>query len=76
MSQRYANYYTMLISVHENVLYFYVENSVHQQPEKVENSGIGIENTRKRLKLIYEDKYKLDIDNSQQQFKVKLTIPV
>jgi hypothetical protein len=39
------------------------------------HSGIGLENIKKRLNLLYGDKYLLDIDKSGSEFKIKLIIP-
>lgn len=41
-----------------------------------EGSGIGMENIRKRLDLIYEDRYKLLVDSQPDVFQVTLIIPV
>jgi sensor histidine kinase YesM len=38
------------------------------------SSGIGINNVRRRLELLYSGKHKLDIDNSQGLYFIKLTI--
>jgi len=68
------------ISIHleilENKLQFSVQNS-YGESEKLEldkQKGIGIENTRQRLELLYPDKYKLDIENIEDIFKVHLSI--
>lgn len=37
-------------------------------------SGLGIENTSNRLKLIYPDKHVLDIENTAKEFSVRLKI--
>ena len=37
-------------------------------------TGIGLKNTIKRLKLIYPDKYDLQIVESKTDFKIELTI--
>jgi hypothetical protein len=39
------------------------------------HGGIGLENIRKRLDLLYSDKFSLDIRNDDNQFMVRLTIP-
>lgn len=57
-------------------LEFVIDNSIHPQKEKREKSGFGIENTRKRLELIYNSDYKLNIVESAQQFTVKLKLPL
>lgn len=40
------------------------------------HGGIGLENTRKRLQLLYGDNYHLDIINTDKDFTVRLVIPV
>lgn len=39
------------------------------------NGGIGIENTRKRLELSYPHKFSLDINNTNETYKVSVEIP-
>ena len=39
-------------------------------------SGIGLENIRKSLGLIYEDNFSLDIFDGENVFEVKLKIPL
>ena len=55
---------------------FTVENSRHS--EKTEKkAGIGLENARKRLELIYGDNYSLNIDSSSPKiYRAELIIPV
>ena len=76
ISYQHPSYIHIRFSFEEGLLQFEIENSVHGKHEKVENSGIGIENTRKRLDLIYGSNYELKIDESPQIFKVKLNIPL
>ena len=38
--------------------------------------GIGLENVRKRLDLLYGDKYQLGINHTDHEYRVKLVIPV
>jgi two-component system, LytTR family, sensor kinase len=47
-------------------------NSVNSMSEK--SSGIGIANTRKRLEMLYPDKYKLEIKNNGKEFRVRLLL--
>ena len=44
---------------------------------KVEKGGIGLENVRKRLDILFGHNNKPDIDESQEsEYKVKLSIPM
>ncbi len=38
-------------------------------------SGVGLENIKKRLNLLYNNKYKLEIDELESEFKVLLKFP-
>jgi hypothetical protein len=50
-------------------------SSYHNSDSMVHHVGIGLENIKKRLTLLYSDKYQLNIENSDKEFKVKLIIP-
>lgn len=58
-------------------LYFKVHNTRHTQnrsdPEEA-HSGVGLENVRKRLELIYPGRHTLDIQQSDQDYFVALTL--
>lgn len=55
------------------VLNFYTRNSIMKRKEK-EKKGIGIENCRHRLNLLYPDRYQLVTKEENQDFIVHLTI--
>ena len=53
-----------------------VRNSRHPQLS-VERGGLGLENVRKRLDLIFGDDYELQLDDSRaNEYRVKLSIPI
>ena len=62
--------------VSENELNFNIVNSLHSDKKPRKNSGIGIENTRKRLELLFGNNYELNIDEKDDVFKVNLAIPI
>jgi len=64
------------IILEEERLMMVVRNSKTDSKRNNEFSGIGIENTRKRLDLIYGDKYHLDIVDDDNEFMVNLIIPL
>lgn len=59
-----------------NELTFEIKNSNPGNDNESESPGIGLENSRKRLELIYGDKYKLDIKNENDEYHLILKIPV
>ena len=55
---------------------FQLENSLPEQIQqtKKSNSGIGIENIKRRLTLLYPDRHRLSIHQGEQSFTVELII--
>jgi sensor histidine kinase YesM len=66
------------LQVNETSLNCVIKNSKHKISAKSqgEYSGIGLENIQKSLKLLYEDNYRLDIQDKEKEFEVNLTIPL
>jgi hypothetical protein len=59
-------------------LIFISENSVSSfsnSETKANQGGIGLGNIQKRLKLLYGERYQLNIENTNHKFKVTLIIP-
>lgn len=57
-------------------VHFTVENSRHPNAAS-KKAGIGLENVKKRLELIYGDNYSLNIDSSSPKtYRAELIIPV
>ncbi|WP_460471734.1 sensor histidine kinase [Emticicia fontis] len=77
ISFRNPSWIFITLTFDDTKLYFKVHNSLHAKseldPEK-DNNGIGLENVKKRLELIYKNRYALDIQKSEQDFFVSLTI--
>ncbi|RLD70822.1 MAG: hypothetical protein DRJ10_19985 [Bacteroidetes bacterium] len=66
------------LSENQDELHFFIENSAEEELATFEhnNHGIGIENVKKRLKLIYPDKHKLDIEHNDKKFTINLKIKI
>jgi len=64
------------LSIAEGKLEFEVRNSYGsgEEVDLEENQGIGIENTRQRLDLLYPGKYQLGIEDQSTTFTVKLNM--
>jgi len=62
------------LSVQGKDLFFEAKNSLGKSLEKSPESGTGIANLRKRLQLIYPNNHLLDIQKSNDEYKVILHI--
>ena len=64
------------ISLINKNLFFNIKNSRNILAEKEENytHGIGLINVKKRLELVYPEKYILNINKSDEKFSVNLTL--
>lgn len=76
ISYKDKSYIIVDLALRENQLVLMVKNSKNDSKSSEEFSGIGVENTRKRLELIYGNNYHLDIVNDINEFRVNLTIPL
>ncbi|MEN8230600.1 MAG: histidine kinase [Bacteroidota bacterium] len=68
------------VHIHINItpgrFLFHIENNLgNMDPiSQEEKKGIGIDNTRQRLELLYQGKYKLAIGSKERTFEVKLEL--
>lgn len=76
ISNRELSYIRVLLMVTENSLEFRCENSVHQHQSeaRTEHGGIGLENVKKRLNLLYPRSHSLTIDSEKEHYRVNLNI--
>ncbi|MBR5103040.1 MAG: histidine kinase [Muribaculaceae bacterium] len=65
------------LDVVDNYLHFTCENSICDSSTVDDaDGGVGLSNVAKRLKLLYDEDYKLNIDENDERYIVKLIIPV
>jgi len=75
ISYRKQSFIHVVVSVDENLILFACVNSI--APRQTESKGgVGLENVKKRLELIYKDNYSLDIKSESATFDVKLSLPL
>ncbi|MDA3890034.1 MAG: histidine kinase [Salinivirgaceae bacterium] len=60
----------------ESRIVFEIRNKKTETANDSKHSGIGIENTKKRLDLLYGNNYQMDIIENNDDFMVNLTIPI
>jgi LytS/YehU family sensor histidine kinase len=54
----------------------FVRNSGHYEPGRINGTGIGLRNTRKRLEMIYGGKAHMDITNDNGMVLTKVVVPI
>lgn len=77
ISMRYRSRIVVSLSCTQKHIYFDVYNTVHERPEndpERENLGIGLNNVKQRLNLLYPGKHELTIRHTATEFFVHLTI--
>ena len=62
------------IKIENNTFWFSLENDMEETTIDSDFGGIGVENARKRLELLYPDQYELQIKRLEHSFKVDLKI--
>lgn len=76
MSYMRESFVDIEISIQNEKLRLDIINSKGSSPSDKSVSGIGIENTRKRLDLLYKDNYLLDLTDRGNVFITNLSIPL
>ncbi|MEL6651494.1 MAG: histidine kinase [Bacteroidota bacterium] len=71
-----ASEIVILISLEESQLQFQVENPIHHttNSDHIGYQGIGLENVKKRLQLLYPNRHQISIDTTNQRFVVCLSL--
>lgn len=75
ISYQAASFIRVAVRLEGNEVFFRCSNSRHAKNGDP-NSGIGLENVRKRLRLLYGNGYYLNIDGKSETFDVLLVIPL
>lgn len=76
ISYKDESFIAIEIIIKGNNMLLSVRNSKTEKTQTDKYSGIGIENTRKRLELLYGSNYSLDILDANEVFAVNLSIPL
>jgi LytS/YehU family sensor histidine kinase len=77
ISYQENSFISITFSFTANRLFFEIKNTIQNKTIKPKNSGLGIENARNRLNLIYGNDYELVIEQVNNKiFFVKLNIPI
>ncbi|MCU4163451.1 sensor histidine kinase [Carboxylicivirga caseinilyticus] len=64
----------MVLTTEKGLLRFEIRNSLLGKNVNGEPGGIGVENTRQRLKMLYPEKHELYVGQTESEFRVLLKI--
>lgn len=77
ISYREESFINIKLRVENKRLLFSCCNSKPTQVQRTnEKGGMGLQNVRQRLELLYDDDYTLDISDGEKTYEVKLDIPM
>ena len=77
ISYREESFIDIKLRVEDKRLLFSCCNSKPTQVQRTnEKGGMGLQNVRQRLELLYDDDYTLDISDGEKTYEVKLDIPM
>lgn len=77
ISHREASVIKIRMEIDKEKICFFTVNGISKSPQTGDlqnHSGIGLDNVKKRLGLLFPGKHELQIENDQTLFKVKLCI--
>ncbi|MBA4140572.1 MAG: histidine kinase, partial [Segetibacter sp.] len=65
----------MNLNVDKKAINFSAKNTIHQGENNINNNtSIGLQNTRRRLELLYPEKHLLEVREEKNEFIVNLTL--
>jgi len=65
---------TIKIVIEELTINLFTSNKIFSHKEHTERKGVGIANTVKRLQHLYPNRFLLNIDDSNGEYKLHLTL--
>lgn len=73
-----SNWIKIKLNSSEGHLFFMISNSksAYESKHIVDHGGIGLQNVRRRLELLYAKKYDLNILDNHNRFEVNLNLPL
>ena len=75
ISYQHDSFIDIKLEVKDNNLSFTCRNSKAEKPNQ-EKGGVGLANVKKRLDLLYDKKYSLDIKDEPDIYIVELKLPL
>jgi len=76
ISLKKSSFIHITLSVNEKEIIFSVINSKQPNIQRTDSSGIGLKNVKRRLELLYGERYILNINDTKDEYEVFLKFPV
>lgn len=74
LKKKNEGFIKLYISIKDDIFYFSIQNDKKEKQKVSPVGGIGLENAKKRLELLYPGKHNLAIEDNGKIFFVELTI--
>ena len=75
ISYQHESFIDIRVSIEHQQLHFQCRNSKAETPNQ-EKGGVGLANVKKRLNLLFDDRYTLNIQDNADTYEVELVIPL
>ncbi len=75
ISYQHESFIDVKVEVEQERLHFLCSNSKADKPNK-EKGGVGLTNVKQRLNLLYDNRYTLNIQDTQNIYTVELILPL
>lgn len=75
ISYQHESFIDILVDIEQGRLRFMCSNSKAVKPNE-EKGGVGLQNVKQRLNLLYDNNYTLNIQDEADVYNVELTIPL
>ena len=75
ISYQHESFINIKVEVEQEHLHFLCSNSKADKPNK-EKGGVGLTNVKQRLNLLYDNRYTLNIQDTQNVYTVELILPL
>lgn len=72
-----SSFVSVRLAIEDGKIVFCCMNSIHRakEPSRHEGKGIGLENVKRRLDILYGDKYTLETEHTDAVYNVNLILP-
>lgn len=71
-----SSFVSVRLAIENNSIVFCCMNSRNNPKDTTKKEGIGLENVRRRLDIIYGDRYTLEIEQTDTVYNVNLILPI